>query len=188
MADHVVVDLLNVVFETFCDPVYARERSVRRLITRHKITVTEATDAFVYKMLHTEYNNFSIMLVLDCRTIRRTHRKDEYVLLSNDQIKVDLYTTGDADEFIVNLFARKVTQEEDNELPDYGKGDNVFIVTNDRELGIRVERAAQRIPEHERPKVSIVSVPSPYSSNPVIPVIIDIRQVKNNGLSYLHPT
>jgi len=187
VADYVVVDLLNVVFQTFCDPMYARERLVRQLIRRKKITVTEATDALIRKILHTKYNNFSIILVLDCEKLRRTHAENEHMLFSNNGMTVELYVAGDADKFIVDLFVGNTKEKQKEDFPDFNKKDNVFVVTNDRELKSRINMKVLNSPKNTRPKVYVIGVPSPHASNPVVPVIVDIHYVRNNGLTYLHP-
>jgi len=187
MADHVIVDLVNLLHETRCDEEYAGTYSVHYLLRQRIITITDATDALIHAMLQ-DNNHHSVILVLDCRWRRESDIRDEHTLIENKIRSISVYSTRNADDFIVGRFRRERPKQRElrDNPPKFGKGDNVFVITDDTGLRRRIRMAKDNIPEQKGLNVSVVGVPSIHSSHPVIPMTIGIAQVMEHGLQHTH--
>jgi len=180
MPNHILIDLCNVVYETTC-PKYKGHHSVKNLVNSGEIGITEAVDAFIKKLLETRCNKFILRLVLDSRPMKRAEMKDKHITIYDHGRSVDVIISGDADSCIVSLFSR-----ENSERP-YTKGDTVFVVTDDAKLRNRIAKATAKLSKNSRPKIFAVDVPNRKSSNKIVPMVIDIKSVAENGLCYLQP-
>ena len=178
MADHVIVDCLNVVLKTSCHPRCFGQTSVIRLLTNRQVTVTEVIEAFLHKILTTEHKGFSITLVIDCKDLRGKSYRYECI-----NKYVGVVSTRNADDLIVSLFEGIIGKPK---FFNCGNGDNIFIITDDTKLRKRVSEVTKFL-EDKNLNVCLVSVPSARAANPVVPMVIDLRQIKKDGLFYLHP-
>lgn len=182
MSDCIIVDVCNVVFQTTCRPPYKGLVSVRKLIRKGYISITEVEDAFVDEMLNTRYideENLRIRLVIDSSQKRRSGGRHYHTVARNAQRSISVDVVADADPFILKFVSP------DSVRFNYYPSDNIYIVTNDRKLTESIYRAVDKIPEQERPNIGVFKVPTRRAENPIIPVVIDIAAAKKRGLLHL---